>query len=106
MKRIKYKFFVLMSVWLAIFLTQNYVMVMMHERVHQNIYNAYGVNSTIEVSYLGGMTCPTGGEVSREDYRAMETSHNINDTFGYHLTMPLSFISATLFVLLFERIVP
>jgi hypothetical protein len=55
-----------------------------HEKVHQIIYEEYGIKS--KVNYLDGwgMSTTTIGNYSKCG-DACETSHNINETVGYHL---------------------
>ena len=88
----------------TITLVFSFVSIMGHERVHQVIFLHYGVESKIEVGSIDQYGFLTFHAVpqndfngSREDYRAMMSAHELNETIAYNLSpyfMALLFLVA------------
>lgn len=81
-----------------------------HERVHKRIFLHKGINSTIQVNGLSGLTIPTNTvKLSDEEHRLMDLSNEFNDAVSYNLyaverllAMLLIFCSVILVLLFFK----
>jgi len=60
-----------------------------HELVHKQIFEYYGINSTIEIDYfkLKGETVPdfNNVDISSEDIDRVYFLHALNEIVGYHM---------------------
>ncbi len=54
-----------------------------HELTHQAIYDAYGINSTIDVGFKEMTTTPESGLMDHDEYAAMEAMHAITEIVSY-----------------------
>jgi len=89
------------SAFLCLPLYQLYVS--LHEDIHENIFNDFGVEAEKKVGFLSGETVGViKDKIDKEDYIAMNMLHNINDIVGYHMSVLLfsMFTIITLFIIL------
>ncbi len=58
-----------------------------HEYIHKEIYEDYGINSTVEINYitLTGVTTTEGDYESCNDFCYLQ--HNLNEIIGYNMTI-------------------
>ena len=91
--------FIILSV--IVFYGFNLAFVIAHEDVHKQIFESYGVNSTVEIDYLtlkafttGLKSCPEGCNLA----------HNINESVGYHLVPIMDMLIAFFLINLYIKI--
>lgn len=70
-----------------------------HEAVHQQIFAAYGVNSTMMYRGLVWEVLP-GGEVDSSDLRTVNALQVVNEAFGYQFGILLVLNLLVLFVVM------
>ena len=66
-----------------------------HEETHEEIFEAYGVDSNITYGLFSGVTTPNITDVMRlsnEEYRDMNILHSINELVSYQFTAFACFI--------------
>lgn len=58
--------------------------VKLHEDVHVEVFDDYGINSSVSLGFLEGHTMAYIN-ISHEDYRFMELGHQVNDAVAYNI---------------------
>lgn len=92
------KYFLLIFGFFILFLAGLWLLGMMHEQVHVEIFKSYGIDSDVKYHWnflphetIGEVPCPTDSCI---------LAHDINEVVGYHL-MVIYLLIGTCFIFLF-----
>lgn len=84
----------------VIFIASSFTAVYQHELAHQQIFEAYGIQSKIEWSTFKATTSPidTNLQLNETDLKTMNALHSANEVYGYQITTII--IAITIYTLI------
>lgn len=86
-------------IFLVLFVFTFMLNVYEHEKVHQKIFQAYGVKSEIEFNLLSARTVSEPITLSQEERRQMNSMHAVNEMVSYQFGVMYAFITGMLIIM-------
>jgi len=87
--------------WIILSFLALYMMTLQHEFTHQAIYKNFGYNSSVYITWWGGMTVLENNIlVNQEDYRIIGSLQAVNELVSYQYNIMFFFVCGS-YLLLF-----